>query len=335
MIRLRHCHPERSRRISLTAFYGNSRSRCRSELAEGQWKAIIQLNTQLIIISENSIIKMVNKIILLSVLLFSAVYSYSQDKVNWKKVKVLVYTKNGKGYVHDNIPSAVACIQKLGQQHGFKVDTSSNPSVMSENNLKQYTMLLFPSTNNDVFDTDAQRLAFRRYIEAGGGFVGVHSVTGTERNWKWFKMMLGGTFSWHAKFQKYTVRIIDTGHPSMQGLPEVWEKQDECYFAKELYPGPKTLLVNDFSTLNTTDTTQRNLIAKHAGTFSELFPAAWSHNFDGGKTWCTTLGHDKKDYADSVYVQHLLQGIRFVAGEVKTIDFKKAYADSRDTPVRY
>src|SRR5687768_11898935 len=96
----------------------------------------------------------------------------SQKKVSWKKVKVLVYTKNGKGYVHDNIPSAVKAIQKLGSEHGFKVDVSDDPAVFTESNLGQYTFLLFPSTNNDVFDTDAQRVAFRRYIEAGGGFVG-------------------------------------------------------------------------------------------------------------------------------------------------------------------
>ncbi|HLL95337.1 MAG TPA: ThuA domain-containing protein, partial [Spirosoma sp.] len=89
---------------------------------------------------------------------------WANDEVNWKKVRVLVYTKNGKGYVHDNIPNAVQCIQKLGQQHGFTVDVSDQPSVFSEENLKQYTLLIFPSTNNDVFDTDGQRLAFRRYI---------------------------------------------------------------------------------------------------------------------------------------------------------------------------
>ena len=110
--------------------------------------------------------------------------------------------------MHDNIPYAVNCIQNLGKQYGFAVDSSGNPSVMTENNLKQYSLLIFTSTNNDVFDTDDQRLAFRHYIEAGGGFVGIHSVTGTERNWKWFKMMLGGTFSWHAKFQKFSVKTM-------------------------------------------------------------------------------------------------------------------------------
>ena len=115
----------------------------------------------------------------------------------------------------------------------------------------------------------------------------------------------------------------------------MWEKEDEFYFAKELYPGTKTIMVNDISTLNTSDTIQRNLIFKIAGTFSELYPAAWQHNFDGGLIWITTLGHEKNDYEDPLYMQHILGGIRFVASQVKKLDFSKAYADSRDTPVRY
>lgn len=259
----------------------------------------------------------------------------SKDKVDWGKVSVLVYTKNGKGYVHDNIPSAVSCIQKLGKQYGFNVDTSADASVMTKENLKQYSLLIFPSTNNDVFDTDEQRLAFRHYIEAGGGFVGVHSVTGTERNWKWFKMMIGGTFSWHANFQKFTIKIIDPSHPSMQGLPKVWEKEDECYFEKELYPGIRTIMAHDVTSLNLTDTTQRNLVVKNAGGFGELYPAAWTNDFDGGSVWVTTLGHDKKDYKEPVYVQHLFQGIKYIAGKVKKPDYSMAYADNRDAPVRY
>jgi predicted RNA-binding protein len=47
------------------------------------------------------------------------------------------------------------------------------------------------------------------------------------------------------------------------------------------------------------------------------------------------LGHDKKDYSDPVYMRHILGGIRYVAGKVKILDFKKAYATTRDTPVQF
>lgn len=121
--------------------------------------------------------------------------------------QVLVYTKNGKGYVHDNIASAVACIQQLGKTNNFKVDVTDDPGVFNEANLKKYQLLIFTSTNNDVFDNDEQRVQFRRYIEAGGGFVGVHSVTGTERNWTWFKMMLGKHFHGMPLFKNLVLKI--------------------------------------------------------------------------------------------------------------------------------
>jgi type 1 glutamine amidotransferase len=269
---------------------------------------------------------------ILSVLLISST-SISQDaKPKWKKVKVLVYTKNGTGYVHDNIPNAVKCIQKLGQENGFKVDVSDDPNLFTEANLKQYTMLIFPSTNNDVFATDAQRTAFRRYIQAGGGFVGIHSVTGTERNWKWFKMMIGGSFSWHAPNQKFSVKVIAPTHPTVQGLPKVWERGDECYFAKEMYPGINVVMAHDITTLNPKDSAR---IKQFSAPFAELYPAVWYQQFDGGNIWITALGHNKEHYDDPVYIKHIFQGIEYIAGQVKKIDFSKAYADSRDTPVRF
>lgn len=167
-------------------------------------------------------------------------FSQKQKAIDWKKLSVLVYSKNGKGYVHDNIPSAVAGLQDLGKKYGFKVDTSTNPSVFTRENLSKYHLLIFPSTNNEVFDTEEQRLAFRQYIEAGGGLVGIHSAIATERDWTWFKQFTGGTFSWHAPFQKFKVRIVDKNHPSVAGMPTVWDVEDECYFEKELYPSIHT-----------------------------------------------------------------------------------------------
>jgi hypothetical protein len=58
-------------------------------------------------------------------LLLAFIFSFSLSPV-WaqknqlKNSRVLVYTKNGVGYVHDNIPSAVACIQELGAENKFK-----------------------------------------------------------------------------------------------------------------------------------------------------------------------------------------------------------------------
>jgi type 1 glutamine amidotransferase len=245
--------------------------------------------------------------------------------------QVLVYTKNGKGYVHDNIASAVACIEQLGKTNNFKVDVSDDPNVFTEANLKKYQLLIFTSTNNDVFTNDEQRVQFRRYIEAGGGFVGVHSVTGTERNWTWFKMMLGETFSWHASFQKFSIKNLAPSHPSMKGVPSLWTKEDECYFGKELYPGIQVLMAHDLSSL---DTTQKAMIVKNAGSFANYYPAVWYQHFEGGNIWVTALGHAKENYQEPVYINHLLQGIKYIANQYNGLNYKNAIAVTRDDQLK-
>ncbi|MBC7400953.1 MAG: ThuA domain-containing protein, partial [Mucilaginibacter sp.] len=83
------------------------------------------------------VLKRICSVALLLSLFFTWAYG-----VPLKGIKVLVYTKNGKGYVHDNIAASVACIQKLGKENGFKVDVSDDPAVYTDQNLKQYTLLI-------------------------------------------------------------------------------------------------------------------------------------------------------------------------------------------------
>lgn len=265
-------------------------------------------------------------------MLCTVVYGKTDGKL--KNSRALVYTKNGKGYVHDNIASAVAGIQTLAAENNFTVDVTDDASVFTEANLKKYQFLIFTSTNNDVFDTDEQRVAFRRYMEAGGGFVGIHSVTGTERNWKWFKMMIGETFSWHARFQKFSIRKIDASHPSMEGVPAVWEREDECYFGKELYPGIKVLMAHDVSTLDTKDKKQDSSVQKNMGSYANYYPAVWYQNFEGGNIWITTLGHSKESYQEPVYKNHLLQGIKYIASQYKGLNYANAHAVGKDDPLK-
>jgi type 1 glutamine amidotransferase len=274
------------------------------------------------------------KITLLFALAFSITATAMGQSIALKNKRVLVYTKNGKGFVHDNTTATAKCIQKLGAENGFMVDITSNPIVFTDANLKQYILLVFASTNNDVFDTDAQRLAFRRYIEAGGGFVGIHSAVGTERNWTWFKQMLGGSFAWHPRHQKYQLKVIDPSHPTVAGVPLVWDRAlgDECYFLKEFYPGIKVTMVHNLATLDRRDSVE---IRKYTGSFGSLTPAEWYQTFDGGHIWVTTLGHDKEYYQQPEFVNHLLKGIEFIASQSKPLNYTKAYAASKDAPVQY
>ncbi len=226
--------------------------------------------------------------------------------------KVLVYTKNGEGYVHDNIPNSIQAIEKLGEENGFEVVASEDPALFTDENLSQYDALIFSNTNNEIFDTEEQRQALINYTQNGGGFVAIHSASGSERDWPWFSQLVGGNFERHAPQQDFTVDVLNQGHPSTSHLPDRWEiENDECYYLKELNPALKVLLSADMNTVTDEDKQE------FPGTiFGERFPLAWYQEFDGGRQWYTTLGHRPEQYSDPVFVRHILGGIQWVVNGV-------------------
>lgn len=143
--------------------------------------------------------------------------------------------------------------------------------------------------------------------------------------------MIGGTFDWHVPFMPFIVKVMKLDHPTVQGIPAVWDRNDECYFTKEMYPGINVTMAH---ALNDFDQEQQEEISKHISSFANYFPAVWYQHFDGGTNWITTLGHAKEDYKDPLHIQHIFQGMEFVVSNTEKLDFSKAYATDRDTPLR-
>ena len=226
--------------------------------------------------------------------------------------RILIYTRNftpdGKGYVHDNIASSVAALQKLAAGEGFAADHSDDPAVFTDANLKRYRVLVFSNSNNEAFSSEAQRQALQRYIRSGGGFLGIHSATGSERNWTWYSQMLGGKFLRHPKLQTFTVRVHDPHHPATRGLPKTFAWSDECYYHQPLHPSVKPLLVTDPAQL---DDPKK---AEYPGTlFGDSLPLAWYQEFEGGRTLHVSLGHKKEHYDDPLLLGILRGALQWAA----------------------
>lgn len=227
--------------------------------------------------------------------------------------KVLVYTRNytpnGKGYVHDNIAASVAAIRKMGQQRGFGVDATDQPGAFTAENLKQYRAIVFANSNNEAFEDEAQRHRLQDFVWAGGGVVGIHSATGSERQWPWFWAMMGGKFVRHPKMQSFTVRVKDASHPAARGLPATFEWTDECYYHDHLNPGIRPVLVTDPARLD--DPKKGEYPGER---FGDAMPLAWHHEFDGGRAFYTALGHKIEHYEDARLTAHILGGIEWAMG---------------------
>jgi uncharacterized protein len=248
--------------------------------------------------------------------------------------RVLVYTKNGKGYIHDNIAASAAAIKKLGAENHFAVDVSDDPAVFNDHNLRRYKVLVFDNTNNEIFDNAEQKAALRRYIRGprrldspkgaeqasswgydtatGRGFVGIHSTSGAERDWPWFWELLGGKFLRHPKMQTFTIRVKDSNDLSTAQLPPTFQWTDEFYFLDHMPSGLHVLLAGDLTTLD--DPAKEKYPGKQ---FGNEFPLAWRHQFEGSRSWYTALGHKPEHYSDPILKQHILGGILWAMGKDK------------------
>ena len=90
----------------------------------------------------------------------------------------------------------MAALQLLGQENGFGVDTTRDARYFVQDSLQQYSAVIFLSTTMNVLNAD-QQVAFERYIQSGGGFVGIHAAADTEYDWGWYGRMVGGYFLTH------------------------------------------------------------------------------------------------------------------------------------------
>ena len=222
--------------------------------------------------------------------------------------RVLVFSKTA-GYRHESIDLGKKVLMALGAANGFVVDTTEDAAQISEASLKKYDAVIFLSPTGNILDR-ASELDLQRYIEAGGGYVGIHAATDAEYDWRWYGRLVGGYFTSHPEQQEATLRVVDNTHGSTKHLPAEWKRKDEWYNFKSLAPDLHVLLTIDESSYK-------------GGTNGATHPMAWYHDFDGGRAWYTELGHTIESYSDSLFLKHVLGGITYAIGGHKGLDYRK------------
>jgi cytochrome c len=228
-----------------------------------------------------------------------------------EKPKILVFSKT-RGYHHNSIGVGNIAIKKLGVENDYDVDTTSNSTVFTEAGLKQYRAVIFLNTTGNILNGE-QQTAFERYIQAGGGFVGIHSAADTEYDWPWYGKLLGAWFESHPREVTAAINVVDKNHPASADLPDHFNRTDEWYNYRSIFPDIKVLAYLDEGSY-------------HGGTNGANHPITWYHEFDGGRAFYTGLGHRETNYSDQLFLKHLEGGIKYAMGDGKPLDYSKAYA---------
>lgn len=231
------------------------------------------------------------------------------------KKSVLVFSKTA-AFRHESIEAGKKALEKMGIEKGFKVDETEDASVFNEAKLKNYNAVIFLNTTGDILN-DKQQVAFERYIQAGGGYLGIHAATDTEYDWPWYGQLAGAYFLDHpmtpSNVQKGKFIVKEKNHWATKGMPDEFEKTDEFYSFKNISDKIKVVLTID----------EKSYIG---GKNPDYHPMSWYQEFDGGRSFYTAMGHTNETFVDPLFLNHLYAGINYVTGgdAPKPLDFSKS-----------
>jgi type 1 glutamine amidotransferase len=228
---------------------------------------------------------------------------------------ILIFTR-ANGYKHDSIPAATAALTAIARQEGWEATVSDDPGVFDPEGLKRYAAVVWNNTSGTVLDA-RQAEAFRRYVEGGGGFVGVHGAGGDPAYaWPWYvQILIGAQFIAHPgppyspQFQTARLKVEDRSQPASRGLPKAWSRTDEWYsFAASPRGKVRVLVSLDEGSYRPIGYNGKDIrMGDH--------PIVWQHCVGRGRAFFSAMGHRPEAYAEPAYRELLKGALEWAVGK--------------------
>jgi type 1 glutamine amidotransferase len=227
-------------------------------------------------------------------------------------VAVLVFSKTS-GFRHEEaIPACERSVREIAAARGWQVFATENAAVFDGALLARFRVVVSNNATGDNW-TESQKDAFRRFVLAGGGFVGVHGAAGTRyRFWDWYTdELLRARFIGHPllpQLQAARIVVEDRAHPATRAWPEAFVHEDEWYsFERSARaPGVRVLASLDEASYAPRELLRDIAMGDH--------PIVWSHCPGRGRAFYSALGHAAETYARPEHARMLEGAIAWAAG---------------------
>ena len=226
---------------------------------------------------------------------------------------VLVFSRT-TGFRHaEAIAAGRTEISAMGEAGNFNVELSEDPGLFTDAGLRPFEVVVFLNTDGEGILSPAQRNAFERWTQRGGGIVSIHADANADRNWAWKGDMMGGAWflnhpAGDLQFQTATVNRVDDTHPATVDVPESWVREDEWYNFTAEPQDVHVLLELDESTYVEQDGSDG---------VDDDHPISWCSNYDGGRHFYTALGHHGAYWQEQDYKDHIRGAIEWASGEAE------------------
>lgn len=231
------------------------------------------------------------------------------------KPRLLLFEKMTGFRDTPSVEAANAAFKAMAARNGWALVVTDKGGAINAATLKQFDAVIWNNISGDVL-TLTQRKAFRRYIEGGGGYVGVHGSAGDPVYfWDWYPdTLVGARFIGHPsdpQFQDASVRIEGNASGIGEGLAPGWAMKDEWYsFARSArLNGGRVIATLD----ETTYKPGTNRFGGPSLAMGDDHPIAWTRCVGKGRSFYSAIGHRPETYSDARHVKLLEQAIAWAA----------------------
>lgn len=230
---------------------------------------------------------------------------------------ILVFSKTNSFRHKDGIPGGNAVLKSLAEKNDWGHFATENGAAFNDASLQKFSVVIFNSASGDML-SDAQEAAFQDWLQAGGGWIGIHAAgDSSHKGWTWYvDNLIGADFTAHImgpQTQAATINAELADHPVMAGLPPSWEQEEEWYSWEE---SPR---VRGFTPLATVDETSYDPFQRIFGSDRDLrmgdHPVVWINCIGQGRSLYSAMGHWASAFDIPEYQQLLENAVVWARGE--------------------
>lgn len=212
-----------------------------------------------------------------------------------------------------SVDAAHAALQAMAERKGWAIAFTEKGGAFNPRTLRQFDAVIWNNISGDVL-TLSQRHAFKRWIEEGGAFIGVHGSAGDPAYfWNWYvDTLLGARFIGHPmgpQFQDARVVVQAPNHPAARGLPREWTMNDEWYSFRT---NPRAVGATVIATLDEKTYSPKGMMNQDLR-MGDDHPIAWTNCIGKGRMFYSAIGHRPETYSEPHYVTMLENAIDWAA----------------------
>ena len=231
-------------------------------------------------------------------------------------VRVLVFSKTNSFRHKEGIAAAHLLFDEIAERRNWAVYHSENSALLEAGELARFDVVVFASASGN-FASDDQDVAFQRWLEGGGGWVGIHAAgDGSHAAWAWYaRTLIGGEYLGHIlgpQIQQARVVVEAPDHPATRGLPS------EFLHEEEWYSWDRGAREAGFDVLLTVDESSYEPWIRGMGQEVDIrmkdHPIVWSRCVGRGRAIYSAMGHQAAAYETDYYAQLLENTVEWASG---------------------